>query len=63
MASGRRPADHDPSSMTDLEWTNLLSEIDTNTALVRESQMQRLKRKFLAEPFIPIGLFTCLLLT
>lgn len=41
--------------LSELEWTNLLQEIDSHTGLSQETPMQKLKRKFMAEPLIPLG--------
>ena len=43
------------ASMSELEWTNLLEEIDTS--FETESPMQKARRKFTKEPLIPVGMF------
>ena len=50
--------------MNDLEWVNLMDEIDRATG-VQETQLEKMKRKVREEPLIPIGkklmcnFFTC----
>ena len=43
----------DPADLTDLEWTNLMQELDVNYQV--ESGSAKLRRKIAAEPLIPVG--------
>lgn len=47
--------EENPKQLSELEWTNLLQELDTHTNYIQETPMQRLKRKFTSEPLIPLG--------
>ena len=43
----------DPADLTDLEWTNLMQELDVKYRV--ESGSDKLRRKMAAEPLIPVG--------
>lgn len=45
---------HKDAGMSELEWSNLLQAIDTS--FVQEKPLEKLKRKCIQEPFIPIGM-------
>lgn len=44
---------HEGADMSELEWANLVRDIDSS--FVQEKPMDKLKRKCMNEPLIPIG--------